>query len=77
MSGCLLQVPRWSLHRRRLSWSILQVPSWSGRHLKTVADCLELSYSAQTILVPSNFVRESLGTGFGCRQSVKRRAVVM
>ncbi|KAH3734938.1 hypothetical protein DPMN_041398 [Dreissena polymorpha] len=44
LSGCLLQVPKWSLHRRRLSWSLLQVPSWSGRPSETAADCLGLSY---------------------------------
>ncbi|KAH3784804.1 hypothetical protein DPMN_162875 [Dreissena polymorpha] len=32
-----------SWHRRRLSWSLLQVSSWCGRPSETVTDCLGLS----------------------------------
>ncbi|KAH3885127.1 hypothetical protein DPMN_009117 [Dreissena polymorpha] len=52
-------------------------PAGVGDLLKpsqTVWDC---PTGAQTILVPSHIVWESPGTGFGCRQSVKRRAVVV
>ncbi|KAH3823776.1 hypothetical protein DPMN_125598 [Dreissena polymorpha] len=40
----ILQVPILSWHRCRLSWKLLQVPSWFGRPFETVADCLPVSY---------------------------------
>ncbi|KAH3781391.1 hypothetical protein DPMN_159218 [Dreissena polymorpha] len=52
-------------------------PAGLGDLLKpshTVWDC---PTDAQTILVPSQIVWKFPGTGFGCRQSLKRRAVVV
>ncbi|KAH3822886.1 hypothetical protein DPMN_124680 [Dreissena polymorpha] len=52
-------------------------PAGLGALLKpsqTVCDC---PTGAQTILVPSQIAWESPGTGFGCRQNVKRREVVV
>ncbi|KAH3691321.1 hypothetical protein DPMN_192372 [Dreissena polymorpha] len=64
----VLQVPRGSL---RLSYD---VADGMGLFCKTVWDC---PTGAPTILVPLQIVWESPGTGFGCRQSVKRQAVVV
>ncbi|KAH3690553.1 hypothetical protein DPMN_191224 [Dreissena polymorpha] len=60
-----------------MSCSLLQVPSWSGRPSETVTDCLGLSYRCPDDLGTVQIVWESPGTGFGCRQSVKRPAVVV
>ncbi|KAH3797431.1 hypothetical protein DPMN_151012 [Dreissena polymorpha] len=101
----LLLVPRRSLHHRRLSVSLMQMPRWSGRLSDTIWEspacaltvfapsgslllmprrsCIlsgtvcESPSGAQTVFPPSQTVWESLGTGFGSQQSVKRRAVVV
>ncbi|KAH3747190.1 hypothetical protein DPMN_181611 [Dreissena polymorpha] len=72
----LLQVPRRSL---RLSGTVADCLGVSGRCPACLGDLMKLSQTvcdcpigAQTILVPSQIVWESPGTGFGCRQSVKR-----
>ncbi|KAH3700752.1 hypothetical protein DPMN_129596 [Dreissena polymorpha] len=40
LSGSLLKLPRRFWHRRRSSWSLLQVTRWSERLFGTVADCM-------------------------------------
>ncbi|KAH3810854.1 hypothetical protein DPMN_139252 [Dreissena polymorpha] len=54
--GNLLQVPRQSLHRRRLSESLLQVPLRFGRLSYTV---WESPAGVRTVLAPSQTVLES------------------
>ncbi|KAH3891873.1 hypothetical protein DPMN_015983 [Dreissena polymorpha] len=60
-----------------MSWSLLQVSSWCGRPFETVTDCLGLSYRCSDDL---GTVAYCLGVTWHvvvCRQSVKRRAVVV
>ncbi|KAH3734984.1 hypothetical protein DPMN_041444 [Dreissena polymorpha] len=72
LSGCLLQVPKWSWHRHRLSLSLLQVPSWSGRPSETAADCLGLSNRCSDEL---GAVADCLGVSWhGFRVPTKRQA---